>query len=503
MLLEHTTGALPGQVPGNDGGSRGGGGGASPVGLLKSSVQPPMTSRCLSSPTTPRLQGFIVNWCRFRNSHPILGSFHHVNHSKVLLGGRNKFFEEMLVTPIQYQEIKRLRHNPYVGGGYIRSHKTLFHDLHMGYWAKERMAAREQRKKHMVSEQVKRPRLSVSPPSSSASSALGPQSGSGASTRVGDSRSPPQATSSPMAVATTRPHTAGLTPAARSGLALGDTAQSVKSTPAQAYHSLEALVSPRYSKSSKASLLSSMNSRSAPFNRISRRVPAIIPDMMDVLGAEGEQKLPHDAEDTSPRTRESFSVPASVLDLHHGKSRRFEDFYTFEKLPPMSVRVVPKVRAGSGGTAGAVGTASPASPDTKVAETEAQRVRQLGTEAKSGSMVGRGAYSSVRVGTHISTGDRFAIKQISKRYLYSEEEREAIRREVRIHCSPELVHDNIVFLYDYFEDEKAFYLVLDHCEGGDLETYVRRAFKHACSELNWHLRSHTDYVLLLHLGTCA
>lgn len=190
-----------------------------------------------------------------------------------------------------------------------------------------------------------------------------------------------------------------------------------------------------------------------------------------------------------------MSIPASVLDLNHGVSRRFADFYTFEKLPPMSVRVRPKMRP-TGGSAGRSAAAAAASTDSKTGlEGTASQARKLGTEAKSGSMVGRGAYSSVRVGTHISTGDCFAIKQISKRFLYSEEEREAIRREVRIHCSPDLVHDNIVFLYDYFEDGENFYLVMDHCEGGDLETCVRacvRVCVLVC--LSEHVRVHVRCV---------
>jgi len=422
-------------------------------------VQAPPLSRALSTPATPRLQGFIVNWCRFRNSHPILGSFHHVNNSNLLRRGTNKFFEEMLVTPIQYQEVKRLRHNPYVGGGYIRSHDTLFHDLHLGYWAKERMAAREKRKRHMVSE-MKRPRIEQEPAKTSAAPAPAPApvamaAGSGAAS-----------TTVPAGVVKPRP--------------LGMAALVAGSTGASPPAALTSAGAGASSVSSDAATTPHAATKSiATEGDLPQRTPLLV-NFSVTVAAEDEQKTPH--EGGSPRSRHvSFSVPASVLDIDHGKSRQFEDFYTFEKCPPMSVRTMPKVRAGSGSQS-PVPAALTAEAETKVA-TEAQLVRQLGTEAKSGAMVGRGAYSSVRVGTHISTGDRFAIKQISKRFLYSEEEREAIRREVRIHCSPELVHDNIVFLYDYFEDSKAFYLVLDHCEGGDLETYMRLNKRKGVTEL--------------------
>lgn len=310
------------------------------------------------------------------------------------------------MTPIQYQEIKKLRHNPYVGGGYIRSHKTLFHDLHLGYWAKERMAAREDRKRKLVRE-VKRPRLEKNVSTSSLES---------------DSHSDSESRHK------LEPSVAGQLPAKKS------------------YHA--------GNSESKGASLPQMASTSG--------TKQVLPSPLRGLASLQASSVDGDSSQASPRGS-SPNVPASVLDVNHGKSRKFQDYYTFEKGEAFGIRRVPKIRSSSssGDLAGRI-------------ESKLGTARQLGTAATSGSMVGRGAYSSVRVGTHIKSGDRFAIKLISKRYLYSEEEREAIRREVRIHCSPGLAHQNIVFLYDYFEDDTFFYLVMDHCEGGDLQTYMRK-----------------------------
>lgn len=302
------------------------------------------------------------------------------------------------MTPIQYQEIKKLRHNPYVGGGYIRSHKTLFHDLHLGYWDKERMAAREERKRTLVRE-VKRPRLAKHVAS---------------------------------------PCRGGSAPAGgRSGLGLGG------QLPARTISegSTESKGASGYNKDSHDST-----------------------KMTTPLAALANMQNSTSSSLKSPRGSSSPHVPASVLDVNHGTSRKFQDYYTFEKGEAFGIRRTPKIRSSS----------SASSSGVELTGSKLGAARKLGTDATSGSMVGRGAYSSVRVGTHIESGDRFAIKCISKRYLYSEEEREAIRREVRIHCSPGLAHHNIVFLYDYFEDDTFFYLVMDHCEGGDLETYMRK-----------------------------
>ena len=351
-------------------------------------VSMPRLCRAVS---TPRLNGFIVNWCRFSKSNPLLGSFHHLNHSSILTRGSNKFFEENIVTPMQYQEVKKLRHNPYVGGGYIRSHANLFRDLQYGYWAKERMAAREERKKALVRE-TKRPRL----------------------------------------------------------------------TPAQSVSSV----------SSEDSTASSLDwSLASPSLSLS---PASIDSSASDLTEEGRvaKSFSYDSiESKSPRTRRNSRViPASLLDANHGTSRKFEDFYSLEKGAALGIRHMPKLSLVNNSPASKQSQNNAPSSETKISYS----ARQLGTSATSGSMVGRGAYSSVRVGTHLQSGDRFAIKQIAKRFLYSEDEREAIRREVRIHSQSWLAHQNIVFLYDYFEDEHFFYLVMDHCEGGDLETYMRK-----------------------------
>lgn len=62
-----------------------------------------------------------------------------------------------------------------------------------------------------------------------------------------------------------------------------------------------------------------------------------------------------------------------------------------------------------------------------------------------------------------ATGARRAAKKIPKCYV---EDADRFRQEIEIMKS--LDHPNIVRLYETFEDRTDFYLVMEHCTGGEL-----------------------------------
>ena len=81
------------------------------------------------------------------------------------------------------------------------------------------------------------------------------------------------------------------------------------------------------------------------------------------------------------------------------------------------------------------------------------------------SPLGQGAFGEVRKAVHLQSGMDRAIKIIYKENT-SEEERQKIFREVEI--LKRLDSPNIVKVYEYFEDSRFIYIVMDIIEGGEL-----------------------------------
>ena len=82
-----------------------------------------------------------------------------------------------------------------------------------------------------------------------------------------------------------------------------------------------------------------------------------------------------------------------------------------------------------------------------------------------GKRLGQGAFGEVRRVVHIETGDQRAVKVISKQSM-SEHEQQTLYNEINI--LKNLDHPNVVKVYEYFEDEKRFFIVTEICSGGEL-----------------------------------
>lgn len=92
---------------------------------------------------------------------------------------------------------------------------------------------------------------------------------------------------------------------------------------------------------------------------------------------------------------------------------------------------------------------------------------------KLGKTLGRGATGRVLLGVNSSTGQKAAVKVVSKSALNDEYDKPTkgglpygIEREIII--MKLLTHPNVLRLYDVWETSKALYLVLEYVEGGEL-----------------------------------
>jgi len=79
-----------------------------------------------------------------------------------------------------------------------------------------------------------------------------------------------------------------------------------------------------------------------------------------------------------------------------------------------------------------------------------------------GELIGKGAYAEVRIGRHIPSGQKVAIKIYEKRKLLGL--RRNLKREIKLLRS--INHENIIKLFAYFAHGKHIYLVMEY--GGEI-----------------------------------
>eukprot|EP00957_Ditylum_brightwellii_P021520 1622519-Ditylum_brightwellii.AAC.1 len=89
--------------------------------------------------------------------------------------------------------------------------------------------------------------------------------------------------------------------------------------------------------------------------------------------------------------------------------------------------------------------------------------------------LGTGAFSTVREGKHRQHKDHtFAVKCVTRSKL-TEEDTAALLDEVSI--LKELQHEHIIRLYDFFEEDATYYLVMERMTGGELfDRIVAKAY---------------------------
>ena len=89
--------------------------------------------------------------------------------------------------------------------------------------------------------------------------------------------------------------------------------------------------------------------------------------------------------------------------------------------------------------------------------------------------IGKGSFADVYNCEHKTSGKRYALKIVNREHLLSMGEPRLITGlESEIKLMKEIDHENIVRLHDFFSTEKNFYLVLELCNGGDLNKYIKK-----------------------------
>ena len=111
------------------------------------------------------------------------------------------------------------------------------------------------------------------------------------------------------------------------------------------------------------------------------------------------------------------------------------------------------------------------------------------------STLGRGTVSKVKLGLHLPTKQKVAIKILDQEKIVDETDIERIRREIRILSV--LHHRNIVQLYETITNDNNIYIIMEYIEGKDLFQYIyslQRLTEYKSSQLFRQLISCLEYI---------
>ena len=125
----------------------------------------------------------------------------------------------------------------------------------------------------------------------------------------------------------------------------------------------------------------------------------------------------------------------------------------------------------------------------RVNKTEFSKVYSVGRS------LGTGAFGEVRFCTHLNTNSRRAVKIFKKDELISTYSQKKFKKEIDILKA--LDHPNIVKVYEFFEDSSMFYIVMEHCRGGELFDDIMKSkiySEYECSQIMRQLFSCISYL---------
>ena len=87
-----------------------------------------------------------------------------------------------------------------------------------------------------------------------------------------------------------------------------------------------------------------------------------------------------------------------------------------------------------------------------------------------GKTIGEGTFGKVKVGTHILTGEKVAIKILEKEKIIDVADVERVSRE--IHILKLIRNPHVIQLYEIIETHRQLYLIMEFASGGELFDHI-------------------------------
>ena len=96
-----------------------------------------------------------------------------------------------------------------------------------------------------------------------------------------------------------------------------------------------------------------------------------------------------------------------------------------------------------------------------------------------GEDLGNGKFGAVRLGIHKKTGEKVAVKIISKEKM-DNKDLELVNSEIDI--MKMCLHDNVVRILDHYESSNTIYIIMEYLQGGNLNDYLENIDPSAVTE---------------------
>lgn len=94
----------------------------------------------------------------------------------------------------------------------------------------------------------------------------------------------------------------------------------------------------------------------------------------------------------------------------------------------------------------------------------------LNSKINLGRDLGKGTFGKVRVGTHLLTDEKVAVKILEKDKIVDSSDVDRVSREINI--LKILRHPVVVQLYEIIESEKELFLIMEYARGGELFEFI-------------------------------
>ena len=85
-------------------------------------------------------------------------------------------------------------------------------------------------------------------------------------------------------------------------------------------------------------------------------------------------------------------------------------------------------------------------------------------------IIGKGTFSTVKLGIDRITGEKVAIKILNKQKILNQNDVERVEREIKI--LKNIDHINLIKINKIKEDSENFYMIMEYCEIGELFNYI-------------------------------
>lgn len=148
-----------------------------------------------------------------------------------------------------------------------------------------------------------------------------------------------------------------------------------------------------------------------------------------------------------------------------------------EKKAPAATntaKAVPTQRPGAVATTnsktGGRGSADNLQQRQQQQQAQTSQPRKIVGQYMLGKSIGEGTFGKVKLAVHLPTGEKVAVKILEKSRIKEQADVRRVNREIKILKKSR--HRNIIQLYEVLDTQNSIYLIMEHCEGGEMFDYI-------------------------------